>query len=140
VDAASRAYPIKSLRGRGSSNHIKLSDASNVFHWLLEGRRQAIGWTAQSYHLGKNPFIRAKLVVVYDMDSPDFRQYATQLDEFVRRGGKLLLWDVKARAAASKLLDGITFSGDSSHRPGNHFAFNDTSHPLLHGIAAAART
>jgi hypothetical protein len=117
-----------------------VSDASNMFHWLLEDRRRAAGWTAQSYHLDKNPFARARLVVVYDTDSPDFRRYAGLLDKFLKRGGKLLVWDSQARAATSPLLNGITFATDSSHRSGDHFAFTDVSHPLIQGLAGSTIT
>ncbi len=95
-----------------------MSDASNTFHWLLEHYRETAGWTGQSYGFGDHPFLRAKLVIVYDLFSPNYRRFRPQLEAWVRQGGKLVIWDPLARAGADPFLDGIELWTDTSYRSG----------------------
>ncbi|MCX6621602.1 MAG: hypothetical protein NTY38_11110 [Acidobacteria bacterium] len=80
-----------------------MSDASSTFHWLLEQCRKTAGLTGQSYAFGDNPFLRAKLVIVSDLFSPGYRRFRPQLEAWVRRGGKLVIWDPLARAGAGPI-------------------------------------
>jgi hypothetical protein len=112
-----------------------VNDATDEFHWLLEAGRKAAGLKSQSYDLGPNPFGKARLVVVYDVESPQFQQYTGALDRFVRKGGKLVIWDPSARAYPSPLLAGLTFSAKDDYRTGNRFGFASDADPLLHGLS-----
>ncbi len=114
-----------------------MSDATNAFHWTLESFRTRAGWSAQSYALSHHPFGRARLVVAYDLNSASTTRLDADLKEWVRQGGKLLIFDPLARAGQHELLEGIQFTADSSFRPGTQFAFSDTAHPLLHWLAGA---
>src|SRR6185295_18962052 len=102
-----------------------MSDATNVFHWELEQARKERNWTAQSYRFSKNPLEHAKLAIVYDAGAPEYKNRETQIDLWVRNGGKLLVWDPVARAARGGLLAGIEFQADPSHLPAREFAFTD---------------
>ena len=117
-----------------------VNDATNEFHWLLEAGRKAAGWKSQSYDLGPNPFEKARLVVVYGLESPQFQQYSGALDKFVRKGGKLVIWDPVARAYPSPLLAGLTFSAKDNYRTGNRFGFASAADPLLHGLSGTQFT
>jgi hypothetical protein len=117
-----------------------MSDATNGFHWLLEQQIQTAGLTSQSYHLGKEPFRHARLIVVYDTASPAFRRYSSLIEAFVRRGGKLLIWDPMARACTSPLLNGITFTTYSAYRPGKRFTFTNSADPLLQNVKGEQAT
>jgi len=108
-----------------------MSNASNAFHWLLENKSQEIHWSSESYAFGDSPFQRAKLVVVYDLGSPDYLRYASQLQAWVEHGGKLLFWDVNPSVVAPPLLDGLLFRNDSFHQPPNFITFQESGSPLL---------
>jgi hypothetical protein len=112
-----------------------MNNADNAFHWLMERERKQANWTAQSYGFGESPLRRAKLAIVYDLDSPQYRSRASELCDWVRQGGKMLIWDERARASSDPLLAGIQFVSDSSHQPPSDLAFDDGDHPLLRGIA-----
>jgi hypothetical protein len=112
-----------------------MSNANNAFHWLIENQRQQNHWKAQSYHFGANPFQRAKLAVVYGTDSPEYQQHAAELREWVKGGGKVIIWDDKSRAAGDPLLEGIQFEGDSSHRLPYNLGFDAGENTLLKGLA-----
>jgi hypothetical protein len=112
-----------------------MNNADNAFHWLLEHDRRQANWSAQSYRFGESLLRRAKLVIVYDLDSPEYRNRASELRDWVRQGGKMLIWDERARASSDPLLAGIRFESDSSHRPPSDLAFDGGDHPLLRGIA-----
>ena len=114
-----------------------VSDATNAFHWTLEELRKQAAWSAQSYRFASDPFRRARLVVVYDLASPDYRRLRPQLENWVRGGGKLVIWDPLARASTDGFLDGITFWSNSSYRGARSFAFTRVGHPLLSGIAGS---
>jgi hypothetical protein len=79
-----------------------MSDATNTFHWLLEQARTRAGLSAQSYHLESNPFARARLAIAYDTFAPGITKYENQLEQWIRKGGKLLIssiqWVEAARA------------------------------------------
>ncbi len=112
-----------------------MNDAGNAFHWLVERNRAAGGWDAQSYRFGGDPLQRAKLVIVYDVNSPQYKRYANRLAEWVQRGGRLLVWGATAGPAADPLLDGIQFTNDTSHRRPLDFAFHTGEHALLRGVS-----
>ncbi len=112
-----------------------MNDASNAFHWALESARRQSGWSAQSYAFGENPFQRAKLVVVYDLAAPSYKRYAPQLKEWIRRGGRLLIFDPLARASADDLLSGLQFTADTSLRAPTQLAFAAITDPLLRDLA-----
>jgi hypothetical protein len=112
-----------------------MSDATNAFHWLLEHAREETGWSAQSYDLGANPFTRAKLVVAYDTFSPSFTNYQAQLEQWIRSGGRLLIWDAMGRGGAGPLLDGIAFAQNASLRAGDRIQYLDLDHPLLSALS-----
>ena len=114
-----------------------MSDATNAFHWILEHKRDEHNWSAQSYRLGKNALAKAKLVVVYDIASPLYKRYEAEVDQWVRKGGKLLIWDPLARANSSGLLAGIEFQTDTSHEPPRDFAFTGLRHPLSNRFSTA---
>jgi hypothetical protein len=113
-----------------------MNDATDAFHWTLESFRTRAGWSAQSYGLGATPFVRARLVVVYDTHSAAFAKYAPELKAWVRSGGKLLIFDPLARASRNALLEGIEFTADASFRGATDFAFTEAAHPLTEGLPA----
>jgi hypothetical protein len=117
-----------------------MSDATNSFHWLLEHAREAAGWSAQSYHLEANPFARAKLAVAYDTFSPGFTKYQPQLEQWIRSGGRLLIWDAMGRGGAGRLLDGISFAQNASLREGDRIQYLDQEHPLLNALTGSFLT
>ena len=108
-----------------------MSNPSNTFHWLLEDSRQKAAWSSQSYAFGNFPFQRAKLVVVYDLGSPEYQRHAAQLQAWVERGGKLVLWDVKPAVATPPFLEGLLFRNDSSHEAPSFVGFPPSANPLL---------
>jgi hypothetical protein len=112
-----------------------MSDASNGFHWTLERILKAAGRSSQSYCLGDNFLNRARLVVVYDLASPAYQKWRPQLQQWVRNGGKLLVWDPLARAAVDSLLEGIRFGANAAWRPDRYFSFTSAEHPLVAGLA-----
>lgn len=111
-----------------------MSDATHAFHWTLELQREKAGWSSQSYRFGADPLGRARLVVVYDLASPDYRKMRPRLDAWVRGGGKLVIWDPLARASGDGFLDGITFWANASYPGAASFAFTRTAHPLTQGL------
>jgi hypothetical protein len=112
-----------------------MNNAANAFHWLVEHYRTQAGWSAQSYRFGDDPLRRAKMVVVYDLNSSQYKRYAAVLSEWVRNGGRMLIWDATAGVPADPLLAGIRFTSDTSHRRPSEFAFNGEDHPLLRGLS-----
>jgi hypothetical protein len=110
-------------------------NSGEAFYWLVEGERAARKWTSQSYCLGDKPLRRARLVVVSDLGSPAYRRYRFELLEWVRRGGRLFVWDPLARAFEDSLLEGITFRADTTRRPANRFAFAKSGEALLNGLS-----
>lgn len=108
-----------------------MGDASNTFHWLLETFRTDAHWSSQSYAFGSTPFGRAKLVVIYDLGSPEFLRNAKQLESWVEHGGKVLFWNVRPVSPLAPFLDGLSFTNDSSRDSPNFIAFADSSDPLL---------
>jgi hypothetical protein len=117
-----------------------MSDATNSFHWLLEHTREVAGWSAQSYHLEANLFTRAKLAVAYDTFSPSFTNYQPQLEQWIRGGGRLLIWDAMGRGGAGRLLDGISFAQNASLRAGDRIQYLDLEHPLLSALTGSFLT
>ncbi|MFN7994289.1 MAG: hypothetical protein U0Q18_11830 [Bryobacteraceae bacterium] len=117
-----------------------MSDATNEFHWLLERSRDTAGWSSQSYHLESNLFSRAKLAVAYDTFSPIFTRHQAQLEQWIRGGGRLLIWDPMGRGASGPLLDGISFAQNASVRPGNRIQYLEGGHALLDGLAGSFLT
>jgi hypothetical protein len=117
-----------------------MSDATNSFHWLLEHARDAAGWSAQSYHLEANPFVRAKLVVAYDTFSPTFTNHQPQIEQWIRDGGRLLIWDAMGRGGAGRLVDGISFAQNASLRAGDHIQYLEQEHPLLNALTGTFLT
>lgn len=115
-------------------------NSGNMFYWLLERYRAARNWTSQSYCLSGKPLARARLVVVSDLSSPSYRKHRPELIEWVRRGGKLLVWDPLGRAFEDPLLDGIVFRADATRRPAVRFAFAESKEPLLNGLSDARIT
>jgi hypothetical protein len=114
-----------------------MSNASSGFHWLLESNRLQAHWTAQSYGFGSSFFSHAKLVVVYDLASPEYQHHATDLLTWVEHGGKLVFWDVKPATALPPFLEGIQFQNDSSHEAPGFVAFRETASPLLRNLRAS---
>lgn len=115
-----------------------MNDATHTFHWLLEQDRKKAGWSAQSYHLQPGLFARAKLAVAYDTLSPAFMKFQPELEQWVRGGGKLLIWDPAARAAPGPLLEGLGFTQMTSVRAGAGFQWAKTEHPLLPHLSGAS--
>jgi len=111
-----------------------MNNAGNAFHWLVEHYRTEAGWSAQSYRFGDDPLRRAKVVVVYDLNSPQYRRYADALAGWVERGGRMIIWDAGSASPANPLLAGIQFVSDTSHRRPSEFAFSGDRHPLLRGL------
>jgi len=129
----------RSLRDTGADVVVlgedgPVSDASNVFHWLLEEASTARGWSTQSYLFGPNLLQKARLAVVYDMNSRQFRETEPQLQEWVRRGGILVFWDPMARIQPAPLLEGLTLSSDSSYRAASNFEFDAVESPLTRSL------
>lgn len=112
-----------------------MNNAGNAFHWLIEHYRIEAGWSAQSYRFGDDPLRQAKVVVVYDLNSPQYKRYADALSDWVRRGGRMLIWDAGDATSATPLLAGIQFASDTSHRRPSEFAFDGAGHPLLGGLS-----
>ena len=112
-----------------------MNNAGNAFHWLVEHYRNEAGWSAQGYRFGDDPLRRAKVVVVYDLNSPQYRRYADALSAWVERGGRMILWDAGSGSPANPLLAGIQFVSDTSHRRPSEFAFSSDGHPLLRGLS-----
>jgi hypothetical protein len=112
-----------------------MNNAANGFHWLVEHYRTEGGWSAQSYRFGDDPLRQAKVVVVYDLNSPQYKRYADALSGWVQRGGRMLVWDAGATTSAIPLLAGIQFVSDTSHRRTSEFAFDGAEHPLLRGLS-----
>ena len=112
-----------------------MNNAANAFHWLVEHYRTEAGWAAQSYRFGADVLRRAKVVVVYDLNSPQYKFFAPALPDWVQHGGKLLIWDATAGTPSDPLLSGIRFTGDTSHRQPSEFAFAGGDHPLLRGLS-----
>jgi type 1 glutamine amidotransferase len=112
-----------------------MNDASNVFHWLIERSRTKAGWSSQSYCLGDNLLKRARLLVVYDLASPAFQERRSEIEKWVRSGGKLVVWDPLARASGGGLLEGIRFGADLAWSAGREIAFDEVQHPLVAGLA-----
>jgi hypothetical protein len=113
-----------------------MSDATNTFHWLLEHARERAGWSSQSYHLEPDLFAHARLAVAYDSFAPSFTKYQAQLEQWVRDGGKLLIWDPMGRGGAGPLLGGLLFAQNSAVRSGNRIQYLDGDHPLLNSLSA----
>jgi|SRR5579859_107153 len=114
-----------------------MSDATNSFHWLIEHARVTAGWSSQSYHLETNLFARAKLALAYDTFSPSFTEYQPQLEQWIRNGGRLLIWDAMGRGGAGRLLDGISFAQNASLRAGDRMQYLDVDHPLLSALSGS---
>jgi hypothetical protein len=114
-----------------------MSDASRVFHWLIEGARERAGWSAQSYYLEPNLFARAKIAIVYDTFAPGFVKYQKQMENWVRNGGKLLIWDPTGLGGTGTLLEGIVFAENASLRAGNQIAYLVDDHPLLNSLSGS---
>ena len=114
-----------------------MSDATRAFHWLVEQEREKTGWSAQSYHLEPNLFARAKIAIVYDTFAPGFVKYEQQIDDWVRNGGKLLIWDSTGLGGKGPLLEGIKFADDASLRAGNRIAYLVDDHPLLSSLSGS---
>ncbi len=112
-----------------------MNNAANAFHWLVEHYRTEAGWSAQSYRFGENPLRKAKMVVVYDLNAAQYKRHAAALSEWVRQGGRMLIWDATAGTTADPLLDGIQFASDTSHNRPAEFAFDKENHPLLSGLS-----
>ncbi len=110
-------------------------NSGDAFYWLLERNRAARNWTSQSYCLSDKLLARAKLVVVSDLGSPVYMKRRTELIEWVRRGGKLLVWDPLGRAFEDPLLEGISFRSDTTHRAASRFAFTESNETLLNGLS-----
>ncbi len=117
-----------------------MSDASRVFHWLVEQERQKVGWSAQSYHLEPNLFARAKVAVAYDAFAPDFVKDQAEIVNWVRSGGKLLIWDSTGLGGNGILLEGITFAQNASFRAGDRIAYLADDHPLLTSLSGSIVT
>ncbi|MEO6829448.1 MAG: hypothetical protein ABI164_06525, partial [Acidobacteriaceae bacterium] len=112
-----------------------MSDASNEFHWLLEHARESAQWSAQSYDLQRDSFSHARLAVVYNTHSPEYSRQRSQLELWVREGGKVLFWDPMAHANGDPLLDGIRFTEHASFDPSKSLRFNSGAGPLLAGLS-----
>jgi hypothetical protein len=117
-----------------------VSDATCAFHWLIEQQREQAGWSAQSYHFGPNLFGRAKFAVVYDTFSPSFINHQKQIENWVRDGGKLLIWDSTGAGGAGPLFEGLSFGQNASLQAGNRVKFLDDSHPLLNSLSGSVLT
>jgi len=115
-----------------------MSDATHTFHWLLEKSREKAGWSAQSYHLEPQLLARAKLAIAYDTLSPAYLKYEPQVEEWVRKGGKLVIWDPAARSYPSHLLDGVSFTQMSSLRGSGRIQCTGAQHPLLNTLSGAS--
>ncbi|MPY87298.1 MAG: hypothetical protein GEU99_05200 [Luteitalea sp.] len=115
-----------------------MNDASNVFHWLLEQQVVRKGWSSQSYAFTDDYLRKAKLAIVYETRSQRFSQEQSRLLDWVRAGGKLIVWDPLARAAADQLLEGISFWSDESYEASPSAGFSDLEHPLLAGVRGSA--
>ncbi len=114
-----------------------MNNAANAFHWLVERYRAEAGWSAQSYRFADNPLRRAKLVIVYDLNSPQYKRFALAVADWVQRGGKMLIWDATANAAADPLLEGIQFTNGTTHRRPAEFAFDSADHAVLRGVSGS---
>jgi hypothetical protein len=112
-----------------------VNNAADAFYWLLEYYRKAAGWTGQSYGFNDRLLSRAKVVVVYDPVSSDYRKLRPALEKWVRAGGKLLVWDPLARANEDSLLEGIAFKADLAYGSRVGFAYSGVGHRLLEGLA-----
>jgi hypothetical protein len=112
-----------------------MNNAENAFHWLVEHYRAEAGWSAQSYHFDDKPLRRARLAIVYDINSPRYKRYAPSLAQWVQGGGRVLIWNGSPSAADDPLLDGLQFTNDTSHRPPSEFAFDLGDHALLRGVS-----
>jgi hypothetical protein len=108
-----------------------VGDSGDAFYWLVERYRTLRNWKSQSYCLGDQAQSKARLVLVSDLNSPSYRKRKTELIDWVRRGGKLLIWDPLARAFEEPLLEGISFRADVTQRPGSRFAFAESDELLL---------
>ncbi len=115
-----------------------MNDATHTFHWLLEKGREKAGWSAQSYHLNSGLLARAKLAIAYDTLSPGFKKYEPELEEWVSKGGKLVIWDPAARATSGPLLQGLTFTQMASLRAGGAIQCTDAGHPLLASLSGSS--
>jgi hypothetical protein len=114
-----------------------LNNASEAFYWLLDHYRRAAGWTGQSYGVTDGSLSRAKLAVVYDPVSSDYRKMRPALESWVRAGGKLFIWDPLARASEDSLLEGISFKADPAYGSTKAgFAYTGAAHRLLEGLTA----
>jgi hypothetical protein len=112
-----------------------VNDAGDEFYWVLENYRKAAGWSSQSYGFNDRLLARAKLAIVDDPSSAEYRKVLPALQAWVRGGGKLLIWDPLSRASDDPLLEGITFWADPSYQPSQEFAYADTPHPLIEGLS-----
>ncbi|MFN0172183.1 MAG: hypothetical protein ACKV22_37760 [Bryobacteraceae bacterium] len=110
-------------------------NSGDTFYWLLERYRSARNWKSQSYCLGDRLLAKARLVVVSDLSSPVYRKHRPELIEWVRRGGKVLVWDPLGRAFEDPLVEGITFRSDATRRGGSRFAFTAANETLLSGLS-----
>jgi hypothetical protein len=114
-----------------------VNDATNAFHWTLEEARMQSRRSAQTYRFGRDPLARAKLVVVYDLSSPAYKRHESELEGWVRNGGKLLVWDPVGHATNVGILSGIEFRADPAHRTGREFAFTGPGHALTRDFSLA---
>jgi hypothetical protein len=119
-----------------------MNDASDAFHWEIEQARQKAGWSAQSYRLDANMLARAKVAVVYESSSPAFERLRPRIEDWVRRGGRLLIWDPMARAGAGSLTAGLEFGENGLRRvapsSGDRIQFLPVPHPLLGDLAGSS--
>jgi hypothetical protein len=114
-----------------------INDATNVFYWLIERFRKKAGWSSQSYCLNENLLRRARLLVVYDLSSRAFEKRRAEIEQWVKNGGKIIIWDPLARAHGGGLLEGIRFGSDPAWRTGRDIGFTETKHPLTSGLAGS---
>lgn len=117
-----------------------MSDATAALHWLIEGERQKAGWSAQSYHLEQNAFRRTKFAVVYDTSAPTFVTYRQPLEDWVRNGGRLLIWNPSGVINSDPLLEGISFAQNVSLRGANRIEYLVDDHPLLNSLSGSILT
>ena len=115
-------------------------NSGDAFYWLVERYRTERKWTSQSYGLSDKPLARAKLAVVSDLSSPVYKKHRPGLIEWVRQGGKLLVWDPLGQVFEDPLLEGITFRADATRRAGSRFAFAESSETILNGLSDARVT